>query len=435
MGSESGPVMIHGKDKSIQPRRLHSWIDSFLRYTEVQPSPEIYRRWSAIGAITGALERRTWIDTSANRLYPNMFVALVGPPGTGKDSSIVAAKDLLARTGMVNLAPISMSHKGMMDHLADETTHKTMLDLERNEWLSYHSLLCFVPEIGVLLPKYDLGYLSMLNELFQCYDIFEERIRQFGGVLRIERPHIHIFGGTQPKYMEEWLPDAAFGMGFTARMVFVYHGAPVKVSVFNSYSVDETLEKNLIFDLANIARLKGPFKVRESTAKLIEEWHHGPSEDDKPTHSKLVHYNARRIMHVLKLSMAYSTARSNEMIIEDEDFQAALGLLLETESYMPEIFKEMKSGGQLAELEEAFHHLLALYHQRGQKPVPEHMLVHFLSARVPANQIEFLIETMIRSRMVEVVEVGNPGLNLPRKYQDRAFIPLALNVVEEGQKP
>lgn len=410
------------KELDPQPRKLACWIESFYEFTEGLPTPPIFRKWAAISAVSGALERKCWIHTAASKLFPNMFILLVAPPGVGKDQAIAPMRNLLAKTGLFNLAPISMTHKGMIDHLASEACNKQFI--RDGQWISYHSMLVCVPEFGVLVPGHDLAFMSSLNELYNCWDLYEERSRTRKETLRIENPHIHLISGTQPKFLGELFPETAYGMGFTSRIIMVYAGTPVRQNLFQKRPQHEAMEEALKDDLISIGQLNGPFTLSEDAMAAIEEWHAVGCEKDKPSHSKLMHYNARRIMHVLKITMTYCAARSNDMHIELSDFMRAKDTLLEAEEDMPEIFKEIASGGQISEIEETFHYILRLY-QRHQKPVSEHRVVHFLSGRVPANQIKFIIDTMLSSKMISV---DPKGLNLPGS--DRLFIPNALNFVE-----
>jgi hypothetical protein len=407
------------------PTRKHQcWISAYLEYTDNLPSPERFRKWAAISALVGALERRAYIKTGAGELYPNMFILLVAPPGVGKDFAINPARELWSMSNKLNIAPSAMTHKGLIDHLADSNVQQSYVDAQ-GKFVNYHSVLVSVPELGVLVPGHDLAFLSTLNDLYNCPKLYEERSRMKGEPLRIENPHIHIISGTQPKYIGTLFPEEAYGMGFTSRIVMVYWGTPTKRGLFTSNKYDEKMKGTLAQDLTKITNIKGEFYIEDDAKEAIEHWHETGSDEDKPVHSKLMHYNARRIMHVLKLAMAYSVSRSDSMIITLDDFNQAKETLLDAEHDMPEIFKEISSGGNAGELEEGFHFIMRLY-TKTKKPVPEHKLVHFLATKVPANQISFLVETMVRSAMLEVKSPD--GLNLPGR--ERYFIPKALNVAE-----
>ena len=143
----------------------------FMDYTKGIPTPPIFRKWAAA-------------QTAGGTLYPNMFLLMISNPGVGKDQAINPMRDIWAAAGKFNLAPISMTGKGLLDQLADASSQKQLLDKQKNLWINYHSLLIAVPELGVIMPTHDLGFLSILNELFNCWPLFEERIRSRKEILR-----------------------------------------------------------------------------------------------------------------------------------------------------------------------------------------------------------------------------------------------------------
>lgn len=359
--------------------------------------------------------------TNAGDLYPNLFVLFVAPPGVGKDQALIPMRDVWASTGKLNISPISMTGKGMLEELAAPSAQRQYI--EGGNWINYHTLLIAVPELGVLLPSHDLGFLSILNELYGCNTVFEERLRKQEEKFRIERPHIHLVAGTQPNYLAALLPEAAFGMGFTSRMIMVYHGVPTRSALFSDITFNKPLFERIRHDLLQICDLRGQFKIDPEAAKEIEHWHRHQSDLDKPTHSKLMHYNARRILHILKLCQAFSVSRSNDMIILPQDFKEALGLLISTEKLMPEIFKEMTSGSNMGEMEETYNFVVEAC--SGGRAVPEHKLVSWLSSRVPVYQVRTMLDTMVAAGMLEEVQ----QLNLPGSVKQ--YRPKGLNKFEE----
>ena len=58
-------------------RRLGSWIDTYIDYTEIVPSPPLLRKWVAISFVAAAVERKVWVRTMGSALYPNLYTILV----------------------------------------------------------------------------------------------------------------------------------------------------------------------------------------------------------------------------------------------------------------------------------------------------------------------------------------------------------------------
>jgi energy-coupling factor transporter ATP-binding protein EcfA2 len=365
-------------------------------------------------AVSGALERRCYTVTAESTIFPNLFVLLVGPPGVGKSKAIDLVQELWAATGELNVAPSTITKAGLIDALQEGRQQVTAPRFDL-----YHSLLVASSEFGNLVPAHDLAFLNSLNELYDCRNVFEERTRG-GGKLKIDKPHLCLVGGTQPKFLGDLLPESAFGMGFTSRLIFVYAAERTKVSLFGSRSAKRDMRRELEKELERITQLAGEFQWTDEAAQLIESWHQEGCPPE-PTHPKLQNYNPRRIAHAIKLSMVMCADESSEMLIQPHHFEEARDLLLETEHYIPEIFREISaSGSQSQEIEEAFEFLWHRYAKTG-KPIRESALTHFLSQRVPTYQIENIINTMLASNMIEEAKQADGKADYPGKA--RRFVP------------
>ena len=411
-------------------RTLPCWTQGFVEWLKNAPAPELFRQWAAICGVSGTLERKCWINASGGRIYPNLFVLLVAPPGIGKDQAIIPLRELWAEAGVVNLAPMSMTHKGMIDELAGITdgvssAHKQYF--ESGVYVNYHTITVAVPEFGVLCPAHDLAFLSALNDLYNCGKLFDERLRGQSRRLEIENPHISILAGTQPQFLNAIFPEAAYGMGFTSRVIMAYHDTIHRVPVFGtSFAGDSATRSKLVADLRSIAQMRGPFKVSEEVREAIEHWHMHEAETTAPKHSRLLHYNTRRILHVIKICMAFAAGRGrHELIIQD--FRDTLNLLYKTEYRMPEIFRAMQGRGQQAIIEEAFNYLTSDYFKT-KKPMPSQRLHAFLAVRLPSYAVDQTIKVMLDAGVIKQVNLQNP--NLPTLPGPQGYIPLEFTLVE-----
>lgn len=381
-----------------------SFVDAFMEYTEGIPSPEIFRRWTAISTVAGALERRCWTRVTGSFLYPNLMVLLVAGPGIGKSMSINECKDLWAGTGQFNVAPASLTKAAFIDQL--KMKMKNMQLGQGGPMVMYHALLVPSPEFGVLVTAHDLAFLNTMNDIYDCGKVFEERTRS-GGTVTIDHPHMSLLGGTQPKYLHEVMPEQAWGMGFTSRIIMVYASQRVTVSLFSTLKRSQEYRASLISDLKDIAQMKGEFHWEADAAEEIDQWHMQGCPPI-PAHIKLQNYVPRRTMHCMKLAMAFSASRSPDMVITLGDLLQARDLLLEAEALMPEIFKEMTSEPDAEILTEAYSWMVSQYQRNKQKPIRENMLTYWFAQKVPVQKINFMIETMINAGMI-AVELNMPG--------------------------
>jgi hypothetical protein len=100
--------------------------------------------------------------------------------------------------------------------------------------------------------------------------------------------------------------------------------------------------------------------------------------------------------------MISCASRSSEKIIGIEHYNEAFSWLIEAETYMPDIFKSMISGGDSNAMEEAWNYAHVLY-SKEKKPIVEHRIVHFLRDRVPAHSVMRVLDIMVRAHMFEIV--------------------------------
>lgn len=380
-------------------RKLKSWGAGFFSYTQHMGVPPLWRRWAALSAISGALERRCTLKTVRGSLAPNMFVLLVSPPGVGKSVIINEVLHLWQGVEGLKVAPSSTTRAGLIDTLIDSRK----IDVSGSVPVVYHSLLCASPEFGNLVPQYDNAWFNILNDLYDCGKIFSDVTRQHGEK-RIEHPHLTIIAGTQPKYLDVLLPDAAFGMGFTSRLVLIYAAEGKYVSLFANTQRSVQTFDNLQHDLKVISSLSGDFFL---TPEAVERWEivANTSFSPVPDHSKLTHYNARRAVHLLKIMMCLSAGERDDLKITEDHVDSALSLLHETEREMPHIFSEMVTKGY-ADANEEVLAFIKEKHNETKRPIQETAIIRFLVGKVPNNQIKNTIELLISSGQLRLHILG-----------------------------
>jgi hypothetical protein len=265
-----------------------------------------------------------------------------------------------------------------------------------NEQYQFSSLLIPASELGTLIQEYDITQISILNELYDCGPKYSERTRG-GGMLEIQRPHISMIMGTQPKFMGHVFPETAFGMGLTSRIIMVYDDKSQELDLFGSSGdADEKKFKELVKKFKHVAGMKGHFEVHDRAKKLLQQ-QHAVGFPPAPDTFKLAHYNSRRTAHVLKLSMIVGAARHRQTYIDEEDVINAIELMHDAESRMPEVFQEMAGGSESDVIRETFHMVMRMYHQNDKRPVPERAIHGFLQQRVATWKIDYIMKAMYKS--------------------------------------
>src|SRR5215203_661392 len=387
-------------------RRLGSWIESFIEYTEILPSPLLLRRWAAISFVAAAMERKMWVRTMGSDLYPNLYTFLVGPPGVGKGVAIAAGERIIREVPDLRIGPTDMTAAAMIDAL-NESVRQIILLQNPEPFVQFNSMMVISRELGVLLPQWDTNLMSNMTDIYDGLTVDQKR-RGKDLKIRIVNPQINLLAACTPSYLSEVMPQGAWDQGFISRSLLIYSGERVVRDPFAEEAKSELQAKlyaDLLHDLKSISSEYGLVSFSVDAATAIRAWVAGACRPE-PEHMRLQSYNARRLTHLLKLCMVASLSKRGDRIVTLDDYAEAFNWLMEAEGHMPEIFKAMVPGGDSVAMEEAWNYVWTVY-AREHKPVAEHRVVHFLRERVPAHAVMRVLDVMVRSRMFEIALADN----------------------------
>lgn len=346
---------------------------------------------------------------------------LVSPPGVGKTNAIKRVSELWQRTQSVKVAPDDVTKASLLDALA--ASRQTYL-VSPTEIMTYHSLSVAADELGVLLPAHDLSFMSVMNKLFDNVSLYTETRRgRPDDDLVMENPQATLLAGTQPDFLAGLLPPEAWGMGFMSRMIMVYEGTAVKTQLFGARKQANT--KLLLEDLKSIARLYGEMGFTPDAKDEIVRWYTA-GLNPVPQHLKLKHYAQRRILNFLKLCMISNVSRNSSMMIELEDVERARSWLLEAETTMPEIFKDMSGKSDRDVIQDLHGYVWQLYMLPGADGLPAKKPIHlsrlhaFLQNRTPAYNIPHLIKTCVAGGVLKEynIDLFIPGAQTETGWEE-----------------
>lgn len=369
-------------------RKCQSWIERFVDETDNLDSPAIFRKWAGITTLAATIEQKCWLTTSSI-LHPNMYVFLVGHPGTGKTRTIRAARSYIRELPEPHIAPVSLTFASLVDALA--AAKRSIIRIPEGP-LEYNSLFIAADELGAFIHKYDKEMVDGLSAFYDPDPYSQER-RGKDLKIKIKSPQINILCGSTPSNLLELMPEGAWGQGFTSRLILVFSDERIIGDDFAQVTRD--LSPDLLHDLSIINTLTGEFKVTQEYRNLVNLWR-AQNEEPAPTHPRLIHYNTRRRVHLYKLSMIAAIDRSDVLLLTREDFNLAMNWLVEAETLMPEIFKAGASNADAKAMDEIYHFILT-----AGKDVAEGRVIRFAGERVPAHSVIRVIDLMHRSGMIE----------------------------------
>jgi len=264
--------------------------------------------------------------------HSNMFVVLVGPPGTKKSTAIRAGRKLLKQLGdAINLSPDAPSVVGLMD------AFKAIPQKD------HQSLNAFIGEMSTLYENAKETMTGFLTHMYDGDPDYKKATRAGGGVEHIPYPWLNMIAATTPSWLGESMPKGAIEGGLVARTIYVYSEEEL-VKPWPKYTSElRILEDALVHDLAHISQLRGEFGFRGGEAGDAFQWYEHWRLDltgRRPavTDNRTAGYFSRKPIHLLKVAMAVSLSKGNSLQLEVEDLGVALALLKQIEPGMIQAF-------------------------------------------------------------------------------------------------
>lgn len=284
----------------------------------------------------------------------------------------------------------------MIDAVAKSKRQVVYANGKGMDQFEYNTIYITADELSAFMHKYDEEAIGVMSDFYDPQPYGQTR-RGNDLNIKIKSPQLNLICGTTPSNLMKYMPDTAWEQGFMSRVVMVFSDERMIGDDFAN--VQTGLSPDLIHDLNSISGLVGGFEVTPAYRDAVNNWRK-LKEPPVPSHPKLIHYATRRRVHLYKLSMLSAIDRSDILVLTTDDFNRALGWLIEAESTMPDIFKAGAGNADARAMDEIYHYVLTL----GAKgPVHERKIINFAKEYIPLHSIERVIAVMERAGQIRAV--------------------------------
>ena len=317
---------------------MTTWIDKLLISVKATESPKKYWYWAGLTAISAVVGRKLYLDRFYHRLYPNLYVILIGRSGIRKGAPVSMAKALVKEVDNTRIISGRASIQAIIKDLRSSFTRES-------GGPPITDAIAFLPisEFAAFLVQ-DPSALTILTDLYdsQANDEWEYQTIS-GSKQMLNNVYITLLGASNEVHFRDVVPDNALGGGFIGRTCIIHatkRGTPNPLTEKPKDILDIT---ELAKHLRAISKLKGEFMWTREGKKTYDDWYKrlNDSEIDDTTGSILrLHDN------VLKVAMCVSLSRALDLNLEKSDVDEAI---LACQEFMPGVRRiAMTSGGTSA---------------------------------------------------------------------------------------
>lgn len=333
----------------------NEFLNTYLDYVEYTETPRTMHIMAVISGAAACLGRRVYLPWGNGAKFSNLYVALVGPPGSRKSTAVdIMAKHLGDSTG-IRFAPddtggarqglikaIIGNNSDEMKEVLDEIKNNASLSVEALQNIRFscdsdprdsHCLYVCASEFNSLLGSNATDMLPLLNK---AYDGENYIYMLKNDQMVLDNPLLNIIGCTTPTNIATSLPPEAIGQGFMSRIILVFGNKKYR-SCPRLLAFDQGLGDRINAKFKQLFyEMDGPMSEAPDAAKALDRLY---TESIDIHDHRFVYYCERRHSHLVKICMVFAALRGS-YTIEFEDVREASILLRAIEQYMPDALGE-----------------------------------------------------------------------------------------------
>lgn len=366
----------------------------FVAGNEAHPT---YHTFSALIALSSIISRRVWIDMGYFKVYPNLYVVLVGPPGNRKTTAMSTCKGLIRSLKDIPFSAECVTKEKLVEDMA--TYERVFQETPTSEPIVYTPLTVCVTELSQFLGASSAHMVDFLTTVYD-QDFYDLKTKN-KGCETITGPHLVLLACTTPAWITARLRDDVISGGFSRRAIFVYEvdkGARIpfpEITTKMKSAWDRVQEYSL-----TLMRTGGAFFWDPAAKKFFEDWYNSMVIPKDPIVSGF--YESKHIQ-LIKIAMLIAIAESTDLVLKKHHLECGLELLNLVEVKLPRVFEGLGRN----ELNSVSANLLELV---SSGPVSEKDVQRFMYREANGEELYRVIQHLIKTERIErLVKKGVDG--------------------------
>jgi len=311
-----------------------SFLNDYRIFCSGSEAHPTYHMFSGLVALSSIIGRRIWVEQGYFKVYPNLYVVLVGPPGNRKTSAMSVAKKLIRELGNIPFsAECVTKEKLVLDMFEQERVIDKLPDIYKEQKV-YTPMTIMVTELSEFLGAGSVGMVNFLTTIYD-QDVYESRTKNKGEV-RVTGPFLNLLACTTPDWITTYLRSDVISGGFSRRAIFVLETGKAGRIPFPEVTAEAKLSwDRCIIHARKLEKTQGPLIWEPKARSFYADWY---KTLEMPTEETVVGYFETKHMQLLKVSMLLAVAESTDLVLRQSHLEGGLALLKLAEENLSKVF-------------------------------------------------------------------------------------------------
>ena len=372
-----------------------SFFSDYYNFVKEDEPPLPFQLWTSLTVVSALLGRSVFFPMGHFNVFPNLYVLLVGNPGSRKTTAMNVGRDFLRDSDLVPMAPSSSTRESLIQHFT-EPYSRIEFSLGSNT-VSYRQQTVMASEFSEFIGGKHIND-DMIRFLTGIWDenkfVYTTRNK---GSFEIDHPYLCMIGCCTSKWLQTQMKSNLITDGFARRMCFVHQESLNKSVTFPELSLDQLKAmKNVNSSLPRIFNLKGMFKVTLPAREYFEHFYTDLNKRIPNAPPILQYFYSSKATLALKVAMCISAGITDTLVIDSQMLKLAVKLLDETERDMMRLL----GGLGRNELKPFFDEVL-LYIQKRACKVSLGEIIDQFSKDLSMLEINEAITALVESKALE----------------------------------
>lgn len=318
------------------------FLANYFKYASGDEAPENYHIWAGISVLASIISRKVWLPIERHdrpgmakfRIYPNLYLIFLGPPGNGKTTAMDRAKDLVRDLEEIPFSAERAIKEGIIEDMEQNCQRNFIYN---GKPILYTPYTVFVTELSHFIG---FDQAAMLDFLTTIYDrnIYDYKKRGTHEV--IHGPCLNLLACTTQEWITSYLKADIISGGFSRRVIYVNeHESPKFIPFPETTEAQRIAKEECIKEGKVLLKLKGPMQWTKEAETTYCDWYVNRELPKDP--------NVRgfyKTKHIQILKVAILMACSNhpdDLRLRHEDFIMAGDAIAKLEERLPSVFRSI----------------------------------------------------------------------------------------------